>query len=215
MSREITTTALAWVYNALTTAWTVVLLAGMAFLYRHRKLPFLRIRRLPLVFSAVVLLHLYGVASMIAYTIGNLIPCAVQYWVMSIYLPFGMALLQAANSQFLHIASQQRRFARVSSLDSGDLPEKPGSVDPSLSWFRRIVETFRRLDRINKVLIYIGVAMLVEVRGDLYVPVSPSLIDENSWCLRSYSILAPTYSTRATASSTPRCPELMTGRCCV
>lgn len=164
MSRDITVTTLGWVYNALTIAWTVILLAGMVFLYRHRKLPFLRIRRLPLVYSAVVLLHLYGVASMIAFTIGSLIPCDAQFWIMSIYLPFGMAMLQAANSQFLHVASQQRRYARVTSLDGSELPERTtDQVDPSQSWFKRTVGRVRALDQTTKIVVYIGLAMAVEV----------------------------------------------------
>jgi len=160
-------TTLGWVYIGLTAGWSFILLGGMAFLYYHRRLPFLQLRRLPLVFSAIILLHLYGSACMAAYTIGPLIPCDAQFWIMSIYLPFGMALLQAANSQFQHVASQQRRYARLSNLDEHKLSGKALPLEPSLSWWKRLAIRFRRTDKTTKIVIYIVVAIAVEVGNSI------------------------------------------------
>ncbi len=128
--------------------------------------PFLRLRRLPLVFTAVVLLHLYLCAAMAGVDLRALMPCDVQFWIMSIWLPFGMALLQASNSQFLHVATKQRKYTHFSSLDEQSLSEKARQVDPSLSWWKRTMQRIRYMDKINRILIYIGIAMVVEVRPE-------------------------------------------------
>ncbi|KAK3328794.1 hypothetical protein B0H66DRAFT_1439 [Apodospora peruviana] len=92
--------------------WTVLLISGMVFLYRKRDTPTLRIRGLPLTFAGIVLLHLYFLTVQTGYTIGLLLPEVAEFWIMSLWYPFGIALFQAGNSQFLHIAKAQSRFAR-------------------------------------------------------------------------------------------------------
>lgn len=162
---DITTSTLGWVYIGLAGAWTVLLAGGLFYLHRHRKLPFLQIRRLSLVFVAVVLLHLYAVVCMISFTIHPIVPCDAQFWVMSIYLPFGIALLQAANSQFLYVAGQQRKYANFTNLDELQLPGKSTPVDPSLPWWSRMMQRAQKMDKTTKIVIYIGIGMIVEVRG--------------------------------------------------
>jgi hypothetical protein len=159
-------TILGWTYIGVTIGWSFILLGGMFFLWRHRHLPFLQIRRLPLVFTALVLLHIYGAACMVAFTIGPLIPCDAQFWVMSVYLPFGMALLQAANSQFLHVASQQKKFAQLSNLDEKGLSEK-SSIDPSLGWWKRTWLKIWKGDKTTRTVIFIGIGIVVEVSGTI------------------------------------------------
>lgn len=158
---RITITPLAWAYIGLLIAWTLLLTGAMAFLLRHRRLPFLSQRRLPLVFSAVILLHLYGISCMPGVLLLTMIPCDVQYWVMSIYLPFGMALLQASNRQFQSVATQQRRLARFDGLEDRSLEEKS-----PLSWWRCILQ---RRDETDKVLFGIGVGMAVQFALSAFV----------------------------------------------
>ena len=161
---EFRTSTLGWVYIWLGAAWTILLAGGLLYLHRHRRLPFLQIRRLPVVFAAITLLHLYAVLCLISYTIHPIIPCDAQFWMMSIYLPFGIALLQAANSQFLYIASQQRRFASYTDLDELQFSEKSSPVDPSLPRWKQMTERVHRMDRTTRIIIYIGIGMAVEVR---------------------------------------------------
>ncbi|KAF3012961.1 hypothetical protein E8E14_003007 [Neopestalotiopsis sp. 37M] len=163
MAKAIVFTTLGWVYIVLDIAWALLLAAGLAFLYRHRRLPFLQIRKLPLVFTAILILHCYGAVCMLCLTVGQLVPCDAQFWIMSIYLPFGMALLQAANSQFLHVAKQQKRFAQFSDLEDHYLSEKSKPIDPSLPWWKRNYEQVRRMDKVTQILVYIGIAMVVEL----------------------------------------------------
>lgn len=95
--------------------WTALLAAGMTYLYRKRHTPMLRMRGLPLTFAGLILLHLYWATVQIGYAVGPLAPEVAEFWIMSIWYPFGIALFQAGNSQFLHIAKAQSRFARPSS----------------------------------------------------------------------------------------------------
>ncbi|KAI1881647.1 hypothetical protein JX265_000473 [Neoarthrinium moseri] len=160
---EVQFSTLGWFYIGLTAAITVLLLWGMVFLHRHRRLPFLQIRRLPVVFAAVINLHLYAAVCMTGYTIGPVVPCDAQFWVMSIYLPLGMALLQAANSQFLYVASQQRKFARFNNLEDYTTFEKCRPVDTSLPWWKQQIDRVKRMDKMTRVLVYIGIGMTIEL----------------------------------------------------
>ncbi|RYP68595.1 hypothetical protein DL771_006567 [Monosporascus sp. 5C6A] len=95
--------------------------------------------------------------------IGPLLPCDAQFWIMSTYLPCGIALLQAANSQFLHIASQQRKYANFANLNELELSAKSVRVDPTLPWWKRTFGRVRRVDRTARTVVYIGIAMAVEL----------------------------------------------------
>lgn len=83
---------------------------------------------------------------------------------MSIWLPFGIALFHAANSQFLHMASRQKQFARMSTLkDHKSINEEKAEAIANSRW-RRIFAGLERADNINQTLTWIGVGMVVEVR---------------------------------------------------
>ncbi|CAJ2502292.1 Uu.00g096860.m01.CDS01 [Anthostomella pinea] len=166
---KLNTGPLGWAYIALTVVWTVVVASGMWFLHRHRQLPFLQMRRLPLVFSAIVLLHIYGVATMVVYVIEPLVPCDAQFWIMSVYLPCGMALLQAANSHFLQIASQQRKYVRHSDLEDKLLSEKPPLLDPSLPRWKRTIQRVQSADQTTRTLYYISLGIVVQLIMTLFV----------------------------------------------
>lgn len=155
---------LGWTYIGLMIGWTLLVLAAMGFLFHHRRLPFLQLRRLPLVFSAIVILHIYAASCLLALTIGPLVPCDAQFWVMSLYLPCGMALLQAANVQFQHVATRQRKYAQFSTLEDRHVFERSVEVDPALPWWRRGWQRVQKANEVDRVLIYIGIAMGVQVR---------------------------------------------------
>ena len=154
-----------WTYMGITIAWTLTLVAVMAFLWHHRRLPHLQMRRLPLVFTAMTMLHLYGATCFIGYVIMPIAPCAVEYWIMSILVPFGIAIFQVANTQFLHIATQQRKFASVRSLDDLVRGKKMSALDgQSGNIWQRTTSRLRNLDRITQMVIFIAAGMAVQVR---------------------------------------------------
>lgn len=211
---EFTTSTLGWVYIGLATAWTLLLAAGLLYLHRHRQLPFLQIRRLFLVFSAVILLHLYAVVCMVSYTIHPIIPCDAQFWIMSVYLPFGIALLQAANSQFLYVAGQQRKYASVTNLDELEFSEKSAPINQSSPRWKQSIQRIQRADKITRTVIYIGIGMAVEVRLSINPRVLRQDADRCSWHSPYLSILGRRCSIPAMASSMPKFPVQTKERSC-
>ncbi|PSN73486.1 hypothetical protein BS50DRAFT_483289 [Corynespora cassiicola Philippines] len=162
---------LGWTYMGLGIAWTVALFGAMLFLHVHRHLPCLRIRRLPLVFVGVLSIHVYGFLCLIGYCLSPILSCTAEFWVMSIFLPFGLAVFHAANSQFLHIASRQKQYAHMSSLKD----HKPIEVDEeearrlANSRWKRITKGVERADKIDRMMAFIVVGLVVQLALTLLV----------------------------------------------
>ncbi|KAF1967689.1 hypothetical protein BU23DRAFT_285994 [Bimuria novae-zelandiae CBS 107.79] len=154
---------LGWAYIGLDIAWTVALLCGMVFLFYHRELPCIRMRRLPVLFAGTIALHLYGFACILGYPIGPVVPCVAIFWVMSIYLPFGIAMFHAANSQFLHVASRQKQFAHLSLLSDHTPLKQEEAERLSNSRWRRILRGLERADRIDRMMLCIGLGLVVQL----------------------------------------------------
>ena len=140
--------------------WTILLLTGMVFCWINRSNPVLKIRGLPLSFAAISLLHVYWILAQLVYPIGRSIPTVlaydIQYFAMGIYFPLGIALFHAANSRFLHVAKLQKQFAHP------HLREKHATScnGAKSSWLCRL----RNMDYTTRVLMFIGVGMVVQVR---------------------------------------------------
>merc|ERR1711977_95890 len=82
-------------YASIAIIWTVILALGSAWLIQNRQLPFLRMRNIPLAITSVCFLHVYLIKILLAYTTNGHFLCSAEFWIMSIYLPFGIALFQA------------------------------------------------------------------------------------------------------------------------
>ncbi|TQN67410.1 hypothetical protein CSHISOI_08023, partial [Colletotrichum shisoi] len=167
--------------------WTATVLCGMAFLFVNRHMPFLRIRGLALSFGAVAMLHLYWVSVQIGLSVGQFVPDGAEFWVMGLYLPFGIALFHASNSRFLHVAKAQRRYADKTPppCSAACLPPSPSSSPSSspspspspskpppspaaacsrgLRDRRSLAARFRRLDYTTKMLTVVCTGMVVQV----------------------------------------------------
>ena len=102
---------LAAVYMTVAALWTLILACGLVALIFNRNLPSIRIRNVRLSVSAVMILHIYWCLCMTAYILNGNFPCGTEFWIMSIYLPLGVALYQASNTQLLYIAGLQQKFA--------------------------------------------------------------------------------------------------------
>jgi hypothetical protein len=140
-----------WIAFAL--SWTLIVAGGMIFLWRRRDMPILRIRGLPLSFLAVTLLHLYWGAVQTGYVWFPLAAPEIEYWIMSIYLPCGIALFHASNSRFLHVAKAQKELF---ASDSASIKSKPAKAK---SCFRH----FRSLNYNRKILVLVGAGMIFQV----------------------------------------------------
>jgi hypothetical protein len=82
---------------------------------------------------------------------------------MSILVPFGMAMFQAANTQFLHVASRQKQLAHMSTLkDQKPISEKQAERMGN-NRFSRIISGVERADRVGRSLVFIGIGMVIQV----------------------------------------------------
>ncbi len=102
--------AVGQIYVGFTIAWTVILSAGVGWLIFHRDLYFLKMRNILLAVASTLFLHLYLVKIVLAYTTNGHFTCNAEFWIMSIYLPFGIALFQANMVQLLSVSSQQKKL---------------------------------------------------------------------------------------------------------
>ena len=145
-------------YVSFCAIWTTIVLIGMAFCWYHRELPIIKVRGIPLAFGSVIFLHLYWCMAQITYPVGATMPIviaySVQYWVMGIWFPLGIALYHASNLRFLYIAKRQRTFAHP------DLREKrEGCNGKNSSWFCRM----RNLEYLTKVMTFIVMGIIFQV----------------------------------------------------
>jgi hypothetical protein len=152
-----------WTYLGLLIVWNVALVGGMTFLWRHRQLPSLRMRKVPLLFAGIFSLHVYGTLCIIAYPVGAFFSCTVEFWVMSIWLPIGIALFHAANSQFLHLASRQKHFAHMSVLRQTKSIDQEKAEAIANSRWKRVFAGLERADNIDQTLVMISVGMVIQV----------------------------------------------------
>ncbi|KZF24068.1 hypothetical protein L228DRAFT_87952 [Xylona heveae TC161] len=103
--------AIGAVYITVCIVWTLLFAAGLITLLHFRKLPFIRMRDMTLVASALVTLHVYLLLDLLVYPLNGAFPCGLEFWIMGIYLPLGFALFQAQNMQLLSLSLQQKRLS--------------------------------------------------------------------------------------------------------
>lgn len=81
-----------WIVAAI--VYTMILAGELYILKQYRSAFCVRIRGLKVVFSAVLMLHIYLVLVLLVYPWNGLFPCAAEFWIMSVFLPSGMAFFQ-------------------------------------------------------------------------------------------------------------------------
>jgi predicted acyltransferase len=82
-------------YLVIAIAYTLLLAAELYLLYRRREAFCVRIRNIRVVFAAVLMLHIYLVLVLLVYPWNGLFPCSAEFWIMSVFLPSGMAFFQS------------------------------------------------------------------------------------------------------------------------
>ena len=143
-------------FAVFTGLWTLFIAAGAFFLYRRRDSPVLRIRGIGLSLSAVGFLHLYWISVQLGYAYRFAMPGDAEYWIMSTWLPLGIALFHASNTRFLHVARAQRRFVTYEKISDGQ-QQQPGAKSKGL------LTQFRRMDHTRKVFVLVAAGMLFQV----------------------------------------------------
>jgi len=145
-------------YAGFIIAWTMILMSGMAWLIWHRQLPSLRMRNIPLAITSVCFLHVYLLKICLAYTTNGHFLCAAEFWIMSIYLPFGIALFQANLVQLQSISAQQQKLLSLERQSS--IPK----AQPKLSGIKGLWTRWCRLSELQKTYTTIGFLMVIQVR---------------------------------------------------
>lgn len=76
----------------------------------------------------------------------------------------GIAIFQVANTQFLYIATQQKRYTSAQSLEHLVRGKKVSALDGKTgSLWQRIWQRLQRMDKITRAVIYVSVGMVIQV----------------------------------------------------
>lgn len=81
-------------YIVVAVLYTLILSVELFFLHRRREAFCLQIRNIKIVFAAVLMLHIYLILVLLVYPWNGLFPCSAEFWIMSVFLPSGMAFFQ-------------------------------------------------------------------------------------------------------------------------
>jgi hypothetical protein len=149
--------SLAQFYVSIAIIWTSFLLAGSAYLICNRNVHCIRIRNLPLAISSVSCLHVYWVLCMVAYSMNGRYPCTAEYWIMSIYLPLGIALFQANSMQLLSVYGVQEKL-----LHAGREPHTVQYLSYPESSIRRRFN-WNKMSLLKRTEMGIAVGMVIQV----------------------------------------------------
>ena len=87
------------------------------YVWTLRKHPIIKMRKIGLAIISLQILHVYMFMVFMVYPLNGAFPCSVEYWVMSLYLPIGFGLFQAANQQLCLVSQGQIKLTL-----SGDTP---------------------------------------------------------------------------------------------
>ncbi|KAI5852991.1 hypothetical protein DFP73DRAFT_470406 [Morchella snyderi] len=107
------------VYIAAFALWTLLFGVGLVIFLTHRHLPFIRLKNVPLVCAALVMLHIQLSFDILIYPSNGVFPCGLEFWVMNICLPLGIALFQAQNMQLFSLFWGQKHLVWLRSKDLG------------------------------------------------------------------------------------------------
>lgn len=147
---------LAIVYIVLNVVWTVTVLAGSIILWRFRRHESIRKRNAGLTIAAVWVLQIYWAMNMIMYPLNGAYPCDLNYWVMSIYFPLGIALFQLQNVQLLSVSARQRDLRRQPFRRSNRL-----TLDHLKFW--SYGSTWRKMTLLSRIYFFISTCIATQV----------------------------------------------------
>lgn len=79
------------IYLVVFCIWTTAFAIGWAVLIKYRKLPFIRLKNVPLVSWALAFLHLQLSFDILVYPLNGILPCRLEFWIMNICLPYELS----------------------------------------------------------------------------------------------------------------------------
>jgi len=125
------------VYLAFVSAYTALLIWGMALLWFNRASTAIRIRGLPILLAAILSIHVYLAAVFVVYPLNGWYKCNTEFWYMSVVFPLGIAIFQISNIRLLAYAKKQRDLVQThrwaKEKQHFDLKSKAGLI----AWFKK------------------------------------------------------------------------------
>ncbi|KAG6064117.1 hypothetical protein E4U32_000537 [Claviceps aff. humidiphila group G2b] len=146
---------------ALSATWTVILFGAMLFLWWKRDVSVLRVRGLGLSLTAISILHCFWLCVTTGYVYAPLMPEVYEFWIMSIWVPFGFALFHASNTRFLYVTSAQKKYIQK--------PVETRSDDQRPRIRKTIAARWRMLPYTTKVLAVVGLGMFFHLLLTVFV----------------------------------------------
>lgn len=150
--------ALGKAYAGAIIIWTTLLFSGIVWLIVHRHVAYIRMRNLPLAITSTCFLHIYLVKIFLAYTTNGNFTCTAEFWIMSIYLPFGISLFQANVMQLKSVSEQQGALLKrqLSDTSTSELLPRQRTV-------HSIRARWNGLTKLRKAYVCIGAGIGIQV----------------------------------------------------
>ena len=90
--------------------YSIAFYAACIHVWMLRKHPIIKKRKIGLAIVSLQILHVYMFMVFMVYPLNGAFPCSVEYWIMSLYLPIGFGLFQAANQQLCIVSQGQLKL---------------------------------------------------------------------------------------------------------
>ncbi|KAI5782711.1 hypothetical protein EDC01DRAFT_223876 [Geopyxis carbonaria] len=148
-------------YIAVLTLWTVTLSAGLVVFLRHRHMPFIRLRNVPLVCFALGMIHLQLIFDMLMYPLNGSLSCSLEFWIMNICLPLGIAAFQTNNWVLFSRAWGQKHLLYLHSKNADSKDEFEQRLQ-RCGFFRRNWYRWCRLCILKKMYLLVAGATLIQ-----------------------------------------------------
>jgi hypothetical protein len=170
--------ALGKIYVSIALVWTVILYTGITWLILNRNLYFLKMRNIFLTVVSTTFLHLYLVKILLAYVTNGHFSCAAEFWIMSIYLPFGIALFQANMVQLHSVSSRQKKLLQTLQTQ-GFLAQEAVPLRLPERGLRLLWKKWCAMTAARRTEILIAVGMVAQV--SLSLPLPSRILGSNSY----------------------------------
>ncbi|KAF1811703.1 hypothetical protein P152DRAFT_48877 [Eremomyces bilateralis CBS 781.70] len=148
-------------YICLSLLYTIFVLGGLWALWLHRDTTAVRIRGFWTIFSAVLCIHMYSMAVVLVYPLNGILKCGTEFWMMSIVLPFSVALFQASNIRLSAYYEGQRSLIN-SPTTGGRKARYPTEMRGLLRWWRE-------QNSATKTYVFIALGLTVQLFVTLFL----------------------------------------------
>lgn len=100
-----------------------------------------------------------------AYVLNGRFPCDAEFWIMSVYLPAGIALFQINNAQLHAVADSQKVFLKNEAVFSTARP-----MSRMRGW-RQYLVNWRSYNQVKRTAILVTLLLVVQVRFSSFVSI--------------------------------------------